>query len=288
MNEYKIPYPFPRTLNVRLWEEYLGRKISDDEYSLIESIRDERNYNRDLDKLFELISKKGFYIPKLTSRNGNCLFESLNILGLCDNQDNFRKFLAHMMYIYKDYKNFFGYDVRTLEEMFNDTNEVDYVLCNEELIVYKYTYETMCQDFASGFSWTRLPTQLIIQFISVLMNVSFEIFSNMSDYVNILNANLPHSISHIIYLGHLGEKHYVPLKIKIGNPNEEICPKYNTTKKAFIEWALVMERSINHNFINDNSKTDKNEVKTQVNHNTESYVEITNPLNGLENRVDYE
>lgn len=286
MNE-QIPYRFPRTLNVAKWEEYLGRRISDEEYSLIESTRDERSYNRDLDKLFEITRKKGLYIPKLTARNGNCLFESLTILGLCENQDDFRKFLAHMMYIFKNRKNFFSYDTRSLEEMFNDTNEVEHVLCNEELHIYKYTYETMCQDFTSGFSWTRLPTQLIIQFISALMNIRFEIYSNTSEYVTVLNVNPQSSNSHTIYLGHLNEKHYVPLEVRIGKPEEDICPKYNTAKQFFLRWAIAMEQSVNSMLIADYPHVD-NGKSNKIKQETETYVEITNPLNGSENRVDYE
>ena len=278
----QIHYPFPRTLNIGQWESYLGRQILDEEYSLIEAVRDERNYSRDLDRLYKITEKKGLYIPKLTARNGNCLFESLTILGLCDNQDDFRNFIAHMMFIFRDFKNFFSYDIRSLEEMFNDTNEIEYVLCNEELYVYKYTYETMCQDFASGFSWTRLPTQLIIQFISALMNVRFEIYSNTSDYVNILNVNDENLNSRTIYLGHINEKHYVPLEIRSGSPNENICPKYTGAKNFFFQWALTMERSMNT--VVENPQQRENQSKL----NTESYVEITSDTNTTQNRVDYE
>jgi hypothetical protein len=285
-----VPYPFPRTLNVAQWEKYLGRKLIDEEYSLIESVRDERDYNKDLEKLYDITKKKGLYIAKLTPRNGNCLFESLNALELCENQDNFRKFLAHIMYMYKDYKNFFSYDARTLREMFNDTNEIEYVISDQELIVYKYTYETMCQDFASGFSWTRLPTQLIIQIISVLMNVRFEIFSNMSEYVNVLNANSPDSKPRIIYLGHIGEKHYVPLDKRIGKPQEDICPKYGGAKKTFYEWALMMEQSLNFMMGGGGHQEQHHtrEPPKMKDTNKVMYTEITKPINGTENRVDFE
>ena len=286
MSDNLVPFPFPRTLNVRQWEDYLGRRTTDEEYSLIESVRDERNYNKDLDKLFEIARRKGLYIPKLTLRNGNCLFESLNILGFCENQDDFRIFLAHMMYVFKNKKSFFEYedDSRSLKEMFNDTNEVEHVMCNEELIVYKYTYETMCQDFASGFSWTRLPTQIIIQFISKLMNIRFEIYSNTSEYVHVVDLNPTNTCPYIIYLGHLGERHYVPLDIRIGRLEEDECPKYNSARKFFFEWAIAMEQSINEPLISDLPQQ-----KKDLHRNTqEGYVEITNPTNSSENRVEYE
>jgi hypothetical protein len=283
MSGDQVLYPFPRTLNKGAWEDYLGRKITNEEHSLIESAREERNYNLDLDKLYDIARKRGLYIPKLTARNGNCLFESLNILGLCENQGSFRRYLAHMMLVFKDNKNFFKNfnDKRSLGEMFNDTNEIEYVLCNEEFKLYKYTYETMCQDFASGFSWTRLPTQLIIQFISTLMNVRFEIYSNMSEYVNILDFNEEGSNPNIVYLGHLGEKHYVPLDIRVGRAGEEVCPKYNYAKRTFFEWALTMEQSLNSVFMPPNKK--ETPIKDE-----EAYVEITAPMTELDNRVEYE
>lgn len=289
-----VPYPFPKTLNIREWQWYLGRRIDDEEYSLMESLRYENSYNRDLRKLFEIISKKNLYIPQLTSHDGNCLFESFSITGLCKNRDDFRKFLAYMMYLYKDHKNFFSYDQRTLKEMFNDTNEVEYVLCCEEVIVYKYTFETMCQDFANGSSWTRLPTQIIIQFISTLMNVRIEIFSNMNEYITILDPNInSNSDRHTIYLGHLGEKHYVPLKLKIGELGEEICPKYSIAKKRFIEWAILMERSINAEYMtdidnNEDNKDNEDNHPPVTNINTEKYVEITKPSNNFSNRVEFD
>src|SRR5688500_3476094 len=101
MNNDEISYPFPRTLNIREWENYIYRRLTDEEYSLIEAVRDERDYNRDLEKLHLTVTNRNLYIPKLTSRNGNCLFESLNILNLCDDHEHFRKFIAHLMYVFK-------------------------------------------------------------------------------------------------------------------------------------------------------------------------------------------
>lgn len=298
MSDNQVPFPFPRTLNVRQWEDYLGRRTTDEEYSLIESVKDERNYNKDLDKLFEITKMKGLYIPKLTLRNGNCLFESLNILGFCESQDDFRIFLAYMMYVFRNKKSFFEFenDSRSLKEMFNDMNEVEHVLCNEELIVYKYTYETMCQDFSSGFSWTRLPTQLIIQVISKLMNIRFEIYSIIkkkeytsnesaySEYIYVVDVNPTDSCPHVVYLGNMGEKHYVPLRVKTGKPAEDDCPKYNSARKFFFEWAIAMEQSINEPLMSDLPQQ-----KKDLHRNTqEGYVEITNPINSSDNRVEYE
>lgn len=240
-------FPYPRSAKVARWVSYLGRNLTYEECSLLDAVSDEIQYNKELEKLYNIAANKGLWIPELTRRNGNCLFESLYILGVCENQDVFRKYLAYMMYLFRDHKNLFGYDdPRTLREMFNDTNEVEYVLCTNEFVVYKYTYETMCQDFASGFSWTRLPTQLIIQFISSLMNIQFEIFSNTSNYVNVLNANPAGSNPYIIYLGHLGENHYVPLEIRVGHPEENDCPKYANALRNFYKWAEMMEQSLNN------------------------------------------
>lgn len=264
MNKGSIPYPYPLTLNIGQWERYLGRRLTNEEYSLIESVRDERDYNRDMEKLHIIAGKRNLYIPKLTPRNGNCLFESLNILNLCDDQNDFRKFIAHLMYVFKDHKNFFQNDPRTLEQMFNDTNEVQFVLCNEELLLYKYTYSTMCQDFATGCSWTRLPTQLIMQFISMLMNVKFEIYSNMSEYINVLDATGENQTVQTIHLGHIGERHYVPLSIKSDDQAENICPKYEYAKRMFLQWAKSVEFSINSAYINSTNIKEKEVDRPQA------------------------
>lgn len=286
-----IPYPLPQTLNIKRWENYLGRRLDDEEYSLIEAVKSERDYNRNLIELFERTKSKGFYIPKLTERDGNCLFESLEIIGLCDDKDDFRRFLAYMMYVYKNKKNFLKFDDRSLCDMFNDTNEIEYVLCNEETIVYKYTYDTMCQDLANGSSWTRLPTQIIILFISSIMNVRFEIFNNQSDYVTVLDAN--ESISKdTIYLGHLGEKHYVPLEIRTGNPNDDIVPKYTECIQCFKQWAKQMESLVNgindQVFHENNESSNRTDDNTRINRNTMTdFVEIPK-ISNYTNGVDYE
>ncbi|AYV81280.1 MAG: hypothetical protein Harvfovirus24_16 [Harvfovirus sp.] len=275
-------YRYPETLNVTQWQNYLGRKINDEEYSILAAVRDEKEYNRELSKLHNIVKDRALYIPMLTARNGNCLFESLKIIGLCDDHNNFRKYLAHMLYLFKDHKNFIRNDSRSLLEMFNDTNEVEFVLCVEEQKLYKYTYETMCQDFASGYSWTRLPTQIILQFMSALMNLRFQIYSNLNDFVHVLDVNLPEDDPYVIYLGHIGEQHYVPLAVRIGREYEDRCPKYNNALQYFFSWAEQMEESINNQHVIKDSRATYPEAKQ------EGYVEIAPQEENKDNQVNYE
>ncbi|AYV83532.1 MAG: hypothetical protein Hyperionvirus8_16 [Hyperionvirus sp.] len=277
-------YPYPETLNVAQWQSYLGRKITDEEYSILAAVRDEKEYNRELIKLHNIVKDRALYIPMLTARNGNCLFESLQIIGLCEDHNNFRKYLAHMLYLFRDHKNLFRGDARSLFEMFNDTNEVEIVLCVEEQKLYKYTYETMCQDFASGYSWTRLPTQIILQFMSALMNIRFQIYSNLNDFVHVLDVNLPKDDPYVIFLGHIGEQHYVPLAIRIGREYENNCPRYDHAQRDFIMWADLMEQSMNNYYYPDDGK---NEVVVSEKH--DGYVEVTpEDDSNKDNQVNYE
>lgn len=254
-----VQFPYPKSLNIKLWESYLGRNLNDEEYSIFIMVKGERSMNNEIKYLNNKVSKKNLYIPELTNCDGNCLFESLKILQIHNDEDELRKFVSKMMYIFADYKNIFNFDQRTLREMFNDTNEIEYVICNGTYEVFKYTYETMCQDLASDNSWTRLPTQLIMMFISVIFNCSITVFHSSSGYVNTINANseLDENEYEKIYLGLLGEKHYVPLETKDKECEYEI-PEYSDALDSFIIWAQKMQEQINKKLCN--RKTRKNKI----------------------------
>jgi hypothetical protein len=243
MGDEKSVALFPKTLNRDLWESYLDRQLTTEEIFIINDVKMEKMFNDKMEKLYENAKPLDLYIPVLTNLHGNCLFESLEYYKLCDDHDEFRKSLANLMYMVKDCKSFMPNQDRSLKDMFSDTNEIEMVFCRNDEHVYKYTYDVMCQDFSSEFSWTRLPTQLIMMVISYVFDVELVILSNSSTYIHRINQSTKPNPTQI-YLGHIGESHYVPLDKKRGHPDEEKCLKYNNSKVRFYKWAFFMQEVV--------------------------------------------
>jgi len=248
---HDVKNPYPKSLNKNLWIGYLGRQLYNEEIFILESVKAEKVFNEKIKALNENIRKKNLYIPRLTKLHGNCLFESLYFFNICDEKFEMRKGLAHIMYIYRNHKGLFNVDdpndSRTPKDIFRDTNEIENVLCREEDRAYKYTYEAMCQDLCNNYSWTRLPTQLIMMFISKIYNIRIEIHSNMNTFINVIDMNPDEAgiIKQNITLGIIGESHYLPLYTRSGRPQEDIELLHQESKEQFFTWANIMERSIN-------------------------------------------
>ena len=103
----------------------------------------------------------------------------------------------------------------------------------------------MCQDLTNNHSWTRMPSQLILMVISYLYKVEIIIISNMNDYENRISAfdNLTEKPElKKLYLGHIGEYHYVPIDIL--KDDEEVDPIfYDTAQQNFVAWANEKEQT---------------------------------------------
>lgn len=245
---YNLIVPMSRySSNQQVWEYKLGRKLNKKEKDIFFSYNYEIKCNDWVRNLHENAAKSNLYIPKLTNMDGNCIFESLEILGVCEDHEKMRKGIAHLLCIFKDHKNLFPNETRTLEQQFNDTNEIEYVMCNKEHTVYKYTYDVMCQDLASECSWTRLPVEIILMFISLVLNIKFEILSN-KNHAYVYTINMAKDDAQVIHLGHLNEFHYLPLAQKTGNDDEEICPEYTKHYEIFHNWASYAEKNIKHSY----------------------------------------
>lgn len=216
-------FKYPQKLKVKQWENYLGRSLKFEERLLIELCRSEKHMNKMLDDLYKhiLIKQKNYCVPLLTKLDGNCLFESLNYFKVGTNINELRTMLSTVFYIFKDYKNFLPGMETTLSELFSFTNEIEYVSTKDpktkEKKYYKYSYEIMCQDLGNLTCWSRLPTQLILLVISYLFKVRIIITHSNTGHETIINAY--ESIKNIninikeIYLGLLGESHYIVLDI---------------------------------------------------------------------------
>lgn len=260
---------FPRSLNIREWELYLQRDLNSEELFYLEDFKSERRFNEYITKLHNIAKKKNLYIPYLTELYGNCLFESLMQHNIFENDEQFRKMLASLMYIFKDKKNIFQNQESSLSELFGLTNEIENVVSNNHKKIFKYDYNLMCQDLSNEFSWTRLPTQLIMMFISFLYNIKFRIISNKSEYEHEICMSTEENPLEI-FLGHIEELHYVPLQIRKGISSEDNIPKHLTAKNNFYKWAAVMWNSKNNNneLLTDTEKSNITTKKfTDINKN---------------------
>ncbi len=233
-----IKYNYKSTLKLKYWESYLGRKLKKHEFFLIKQAESENSMNNKIMDIYSSAKVNGLYVPQLTNLHGNCIFESLQYHGLCDNIEHFRCGLAYLLILFKDKKYFIPEQELSLEEIFNVSNNVETVFCKKTRRMYKYTFITMCLDLAKNCSWTRLNTQLIFLAMTVLFNIRISVLHNngyISEIKTIENEN-----TKTIYLGLIDETHYIPVAVKCGHPIEDICPKYLESIREFHAWAREM------------------------------------------------
>lgn len=231
---------FPRSTNVKTWEQYLGRKLKKKELELLSDMESELSMNKMLKKLHNITNKKGLYVPYLTKPYGNCMFESLVYHKLMSDEDSLRNVVCLLMLKFADYKNFFPNQKESLRDIFNLSNEITHVYCPNDECFYKYTYETMCCDIVCDYSWTRLPTQLILMVISFLFKVNIKIIDSSTAYefeVNLYENTDEQDKIKIIYMGNFDELHYVPL-ITENNKYDVTQLYYHEEELLFYKWAV--------------------------------------------------
>jgi len=229
----QIPIPsylkFPQTSNHNSLLMYLGRRMTKKETRLVKGYRNEQFFNKMLNRLHTIAESKGYLkITYLTLMDGNCMFESLaHHIGHGITYRKLRQIVANYMLLFKDYKGFIPNTDISLREMFEPTNEIEYVRLrtwnddDNDITYYKYTYDIMCQDIANVDSWERLPAQLILLVISFVFKLRINIL-NSEGFSNVIDAyeqsgqiDKMAKMDNIndVYLGQLGEEHYVPIDI---------------------------------------------------------------------------
>lgn len=215
------------------FEKILDRKLNAAEKKLLRNVKGEFKFNIKLSKLHKIAREKNMIVSTLTNLHGNCLFESLKYFFECDT-DKFREGLATLMLIFKDVKNIIPNQDMSLNELFTIYNDVENVYCEKNKKLYKYNYDTMCIDLATDSSWTRLNTELILMFISTLLNVKIEILHDNS-HVTTICSTVENINTMTIYLGQMGEFHYVPLN-KITNIDNIKILYHDKGKNKFLRW----------------------------------------------------
>lgn len=231
-----VSYNYKNTVREEYWEDFLGRKLEQEEIILLKNTESEKKMNDKIFRICEIAKEHDLYIPELTNMHGNCLFESFQYHDLCEDIDEFRCGIAFLMIMFKDIKGIFpGFENKSLEDLASEFQfENIVVFCRKKRRAYKYDFVTMCVDLATNTSWTRINTNLILVFISAILNIQIKIIHNSGGVTIIGNDKS----DKIIYLGLIDEIHYFPLIQKTHNNDvENICPKYCDNLKLFHQWA---------------------------------------------------
>lgn len=252
-NNKTIKYIYKRTVDPEYWMNYLSRNLTNKEKHILAFAKKEQMINREIEKIFEIAKNDDLYIPALTAFSGNCLFESFEHLGLCEDHKQFRIGIANLLLILKTVPNFLPGFSEPLGEVFNIFKpELDLVKCKITGRVYKYDYDAMCVDLATDTSWTRIHTQLIMTILCTLLNLDIVIYRS-DGHITHVNEN-PNSKTVSIYLAHLGtprkenephnEFHYIPLmKNKTGEKVDK-CLLYKEDISEYHKWARAMSTKL--------------------------------------------
>jgi hypothetical protein len=257
---------FPTVPDFDLWESFLSRSLEKEERKIFHNYLLENDTNLQIKSLhYNLILNGPYSIPKLTKNNGNCLFESLSHLGY-GTPSEIRKNIAALLLLVKNNNYFFPGLNTCPEELFINCNDVDVVKDGHTGKVYEYDYNVMILDLYTNHSWSRLPMELILMTVSRIYEVHIKIFSNKSEYINVVSVwnsnNEDKSEINTVYLGHLNEEHYVPV-IKLDNEissNSLIMdefynfyPKYISAKNEYHKWRkeIVLKLEISNRLYRD-------------------------------------
>jgi len=245
---------YPKTSDIETWESFLNRDLTMEEKLYLMDVIIEKGLNKEIYCLQENLKRDGtLYIPKLTSNVGNCLFESLEILGYGD-AEQIRKNVSAVMTLSSKDELFFPHIHQSLRSIFTNSNDIATVLDKDEEKAYKYNYDMMLVDLYSKHSWSRLPTELILMVISRIYKIEILIYHNNTQYVSKVNVWNDMPIIDTIRLGQLNEEHYVPIKqitdavsansaISGDMVNKKI--KYVKAKNRFHKWARELVININ-------------------------------------------
>ena len=273
-------FGYPRTTKVQSWKDFLERDLETFEFFILNEVQMEISFNKKVEKLYKNCQQHKLFCPILSNLDGNCLFECLCRNGICDNTSTLRNALSYIMYQYKDYKDFFPGRSETLGELFAlECIDVDYVKCKNDEKLYKYTYEIMCMDLTRDSSWGSLPSNLILLILSKLLKIKFVVINDVNNFVNVINAYDTLQVQDqpqldTIYLGHIFEKHYIPLKLIDKNDNVKYI-FYNDAKNTFHKWGTAMAKKKSEEIDKKNIENNKeNSTNNNVSINMDQFTHI--------------
>jgi hypothetical protein len=211
--------------------------------------------NKTIRELQNVCVSRGLRIAKLTNLHGDCLFESLLYHKIGKDVASLRAGLASVMHIFRKKKNFFPGQDETLEDLFLFANEIEYATGSVPIKVgdktkweenyYKYDYNVMLQDLSNQYCWDALPTQLILMLLSLLYKLDITIIHSNGHQtnVNVYQGTTDPPVTRKIFLGLLGESHYIPTE-EIYEDDDINPPEYEEALHKFTKWAREKEKEI--------------------------------------------
>jgi hypothetical protein len=260
-------YNYKSTVCINYWTtqlERINKQLHKRDRKILKNAKNEKCDNESLQRIHARALQDNLYIPCLTELNGDCMFESMQHAGLCVDKNYMRKSVGLLFFLFGNCKLISGHDM-TLKELFDMTNDIQYVYCHNNDKLYKYTYYTMCSDMFTDGCWSRLPAELVLMMISIFFKVRFHVYHDNGHVAKICDIMLDNQLSETdpgsnIRVGLIGEHHYIPLVERNGNAQELKCPKYDTELRKFHKWAKEIARMIdqynNRNHSSDLEKPD--------------------------------
>ena len=138
---------YPKSTNIKKWEQYLERKLDITEKRLLHNASQEVQLNKCIYNLIKNIKNKNLYIPTLSVSDGNCLYDSI-CYKLKDNTPiDIRNIISSFMKLYKKYPDVFPSQNMTLEDMFACQNDIDYIYDKNTNKLYKYIIPYLELDY---------------------------------------------------------------------------------------------------------------------------------------------
>ena len=161
--------------------------------------------NNKLKNLAKHITQYNLYIKSLTKSQTNTLYESLFILKMFDNYQELKDAIFLILIVFRKQKYFVSTHEESLEEIFNMNNTIEYVWSAQTNSYYKYNYDVMCIDVLSPDSLNRVPLILILKILSVVLDISINIYTEST------NIYVKNNDNNIVSLGMCGFNLFVPL-----------------------------------------------------------------------------
>jgi hypothetical protein len=230
-----------REFDIKFWVKKLNRRLKKYECIIINEAYCENEMNESILNIGKFAKNDNLYIPILTPDDGNCLFHSLCYHGLASSVDILKKGIANIMIFFKNLKNFIPGQDLSLDELFGFYNEIEFVFCRNTQKLYKYNYDIMCMDFLTKRGWRRMNTELLLTIMSISLNIKFNIYHD-NEHITYICPNKKENTREI-YLGQIGECHYIPLdEIKNDQHDEQYkIPLCDKDINTFSFWKKIVE-----------------------------------------------
>ena len=241
----------PQSINKKEWETYLKRELNHEELLILKGVQYERIYNYQINNLYDILDKDNLTIKKLVDFD-NSLFESLKVLKITDNIKYLKHGLLLFIYNFKNYKNLFNNETKSIEELF----DIDFLENN---------------NFAKNDKNTNQMILYTVSYIYKLKIIIYDILHKTKPQ-EIINMSKSEQIE-TIYLGKILE-YYLPLNQKQNKKQKRINhSKGNELYECWLNYIkqeqYVKNLKEKHNYDSDISKTESDSSEESINEEKE-------------------